>query len=612
MEQDEYLRAYWEIMKGFLDTDEEIFLLQAFDLGKQMLNDGLSTEFAADMHFRTLEKVGNGLRVIEEEERRKAELPFLELTIAFGMAFRDQLGALLRFMERIEIARREWETSFDSITDPIAIIDFKGCINRANKAFYTLVGKEKAFQDVIGQPCWRLFYDTGKPPEGCQLPGCAPLSLHLPASYELYIPKLSRYFTTSFHPVHDNTGVSSYLVYTMKDITERKRMEAALRRFSEELELKVEERTKELKNERDYTRHLRDSSPDFQLTVNKEGLIIGVNAAFEHIVGTSRENIFGEHICKYFPEKECNELIGEIYEKEKVRNTELTANIPGKGNLILNVSGTIFTTTEGEKWLYLTGRDLTELRAKEMQLIHAGRLSSLGEMAAGVAHEINQPLSLISMAAEGTLRDIEKNHLDISTLPQDLEDIMKNVRRIDRIITHMRTFAREPEEIRVVNSEEVLNHAFILLGELFKRHDISVSCEIEDKLPAIKVDANQLEQVFVNILTNARQVLDERGEEAKKEGTSFEKRLVCGISRERIEEKDYVVCEFADNAYGVQDELKTKVFEPFFTTKEPGEGTGLGLSIAYGIVVRALGGKIWVEDNDKGGASFKVALPVSV
>jgi len=394
----------------------------------------------------------------------------------------------------------------------------------------------------------------------------------------------------------------------IRDRTVRKRAEEELRKLNQEMEWKVEERTKQLAKARDYVRHLIESSPDFQMTMDKDGRIMDVNEAFEEIVGKSRDDIIGQSIYEYLPKEETERAIAEILEKKKRRNIELRAHIPAKGDLILDLSGTVFTTPEGDEGIYATGRDMTELREKEAQLIHAGRLASLGEMAAGVAHEINQPLSVVSMAAESTLRDIEKNLFDVSGLPGDLEDIMRNVGRIDRIITHMRTFARKPEEWRRVEPEEALNNAFILLGEQFEIHGISVSHKIEDNLPLIEVDANQLEQVFVNILINAQQMLDERGEEAERSGEDFEKRLVCGISRKKENEHEWVVFEFADNAYGVPDGLKRKIFEPFFTTKEVGEGTGLGLSIAYDIVIRSLSGKIWVEDNEMGGASFKVAV----
>ena len=395
-------------------------------------------------------------------------------------------------------------------------------------------------------------------------------------------------------------------------------VEAKLRKYAKHLKEEVEERTKDLAKERDYTRHLIESSLDFQMTLDKNGKIMDVNEAFEHVIGKSRGELIGSSIYEYLPNEELEKLVTEILEKEKVRNIELTADIPGKGTLISSISGTIFTTPEGESGIYLSGRDITEqrreeeeLRAKELQLVHSGRLSSLGEMATGIAHEINQPLSIISMAAEGILRDIEKKRLDVSLLPKDIEDISNNVQRIDRLITHMRTYARQPEEWQSVEPAELLNDAFVMLSAQFRVHNIAVSREVEEGLPAIEVDSHQVEQVFVNILLNARHELDERGEEAEREGKRLEKKLVCRVSREKIEEKDYVVFEFADNAYGVPDELKTRIFEPFFTTKETGEGTGLGLSIAYGIVTRALDGKIWVEDNEAGGASFKVALPVT-
>ncbi len=350
------------------------------------------------------------------------------------------------------------------------------------------------------------------------------------------------------------------------------------------------------------------------MTLDKDGKIMDVNDAFEKIIDKNRKDVIGASIYEYFPRGETEKLISEIFEKKQVRDIELTVNVPQRGSLICNISGTVFITPEGELGIYATGRDVTEikrlqeekLKAKDIQLIHAARLATLGEMATAMAHEINQPLTIISLAAEGISRDIKKNRLDMSLIPNDIEDVLNNVNRIDRIISHMRTFARQPEELESAEPEKLIDNAFVMLNEQFKMHNIIVSHKIEKNLPVIEVDPNQLEQVFINILINARQVLDEKEEQAKIEGKSFQKQLVCSIVREN----DYVVFEIADNGCGVPDKIKTRIFEPFFTTREVGQGTGLGLSIAYNIVTRSLNGKIWVENNKMGGASFKVAIPI--
>ena len=530
----------------------------------------------------------------------------------FNYKDRKQLLAVIRditeqkrMVETLRQSEEKYRSLSESLPDLVYALDSEGKVTYANKVALDTFGY--SWDELLSGGVWlnkvivEGELEIAKKDFGDVLKGKNFVG------ERTFVRKDGSRFVGEIHsgPVYEGKKVTGARG-VIRDTTERKKLEEALRRFSEELELKVEERTKELRKERDYTRHLIESSPDFQLTLDKAGRIMDVNVAFEKIAGKARDELIGESIYEYLPKSTTEKAIVEILEKEKVRDIVLLADIPKKDS-ILNFSGTIFTTSEEELGIYATGRDMTELRTKEMQLIHAGRLASLGEMATGVAHEINQPLSVISMAAEGTLGDIEKKRFDMSTLPQDLEVILVNVKRIDRIITHMRTFARQPDEIRAVEPEEVLNNALILLSERFKMHDISVSRNVEDNLPAITVDANQLEQVFANIMTNAMQALDERGENAKKEGVCFEKQMVCGISRENG--KGWVVFEFADNAFGVPGELRMRVFDPFFTTKEVGQGTGLGLSIAYSIVTRSLSGKIWVDDNDMGGASFKVAIP---
>ncbi|MBU4502408.1 MAG: PAS domain S-box protein [Nanoarchaeota archaeon] len=389
--------------------------------------------------------------------------------------------------------------------------------------------------------------------------------------------------------------------------------EDALKDYSLKLEGMVDKRTKEIEKEKNYTRHLIESSPDFQMTLDRDGNIMDLNEAFEEIVGKSRRDLIGTSIYKYLPTDETKRAIAKIFDKKKVRDIEISTKMLGKKDLIFNLSGTVFITQKGELGIYVTGRNITEtkrqqenLLVKERQIAHTARLSTLGEMATAMAHEINQPLTVISMAAEGISRDIEKDRINMSLLPQDTEDILRNVKRIDDIIVHMRTFARQTGEWKVVQPDKILNDAFIIVGEQFRVHSISVLRHTKKNLPPIKVDPNQLEQVFINILTNARQVLDEKEKKTEQSGKSFKKKLICKI----FQEDDYVVFEFADNGYGVPDDIKSKIFEPFFTTKEPGQGTGLGLSIVYGIVTQSLNGRIWVEDNKMGGASFKVAVPI--
>ncbi|MCG2812606.1 MAG: PAS domain S-box protein, partial [Candidatus Aminicenantes bacterium] len=260
------------------------------------------------------------------------------------------------------------------------------------------------------------------------------------------------------------------------------RAEDRLMEHAENLENIVDQRTKDLRMERDYTRHLIESSPDFQMTLDVTGNIMDVNEAFEKIVGQGREELIGASIYAYLPQEETEKMIAEMLEKGKVRDIELTGNVPGRGTLMCNLSGTVFTTPEGEKGVYASGRDVTEqksrqqaMREREMQIAHVSRLSSLGEMAAGMAHEINQPLTIISTAAEGILRDIRKDRFNLSLLPQDLQDVLDNVKRIDRLITHVRAFARRPEEWEYVEPEGVLDNAFVVIGGQFQLHNVSVS-----------------------------------------------------------------------------------------------------------------------------------------
>jgi len=339
--------------------------------------------------------------------------------------------------------------------------------------------------------------------------------------------------------------------------------------LKERYTMDLESAIKEIEKEKNYTRHLIESSPDFQMTLDKDGKIMDVNKAFEEVVGTSRENIIGEFICKYFPERECEKVekvIAKIVEKKKVRNIELTAEIPDKGTFIVDLSGTVFTTPEGEEGVYVAGRDLTERKELEEKLRRSERLAAIGELSGNVAHELRQPLGVISSAIyylKMTLTEADE------TTREYLDMINNEVKSAGDVITGLLEIARtrqaEREEMEV---SSVIEKA---LEKFDMPENITLNKDIPEDIPAISVDPGQMGQVFYNLINNAIQAMSM----PEREGRGGE--LTINVKSRKKKGKARVEVSFGDTGVGISKENMKKLFEPLFTTKS--RGVGLGLSI---------------------------------
>jgi len=259
----------------------------------------------------------------------------------------------------------------------------------------------------------------------------------------------------------------------------------------------------------------------------------------------------------------------------------------------------------GRKVLLVTTSDITKRLEAEQQLIQASKMATLGEMATGIAHELNQPLSVIKTASSFFIKKMDKEEpLEDEILSKMVRKIDSNVDRASRIINHMRQFARKPEmDFEKVQVNEVLERAFEIFSQQLKLRGIRVVWEIEKSLPKISADPARLEQVFINLLINARDAIEEH--RGPQETAGVDKKIILKTRREG----SVIVCEVCDTGKGVPPALINKIFEPFFTTKEVGKGTGLGLSISYGIV-KDCGGTIRVAHHKPEGACFIVTFPV--
>lgn len=252
-----------------------------------------------------------------------------------------------------------------------------------------------------------------------------------------------------------------------------------------------------------------------------------------------------------------------------------------------------------------------ELNKTQAQLAQTSKLATLGEMAAGLAHEINQPLAGISFVATSFKKLMERQKLTPQEIESGIKDIEMSVKRMSQIIKHIRTFARQETLVFTeVDVADTIQMAMSLLGEQLRLHEVEALQQIEPDVPKIKGEPFQLEQVWINLISNARDAMDGKQKkiaEGKLSVENYKRRLTISISHQK--ESNMVLVAFSDNGLGMSEEQKKKAFEPFFTTKEVGKGTGLGLSISYGII-DAHHGKIDIETVDGEGTTMKVYLPV--
>ncbi|MCH6591266.1 MAG: PAS domain S-box protein, partial [Proteobacteria bacterium] len=252
--------------------------------------------------------------------------------------------------------------------------------------------------------------------------------------------------------------------------------------------------------------------------------------------------------------------------------------------------------------------DITEQKEAQAQLIRTSRLATLGEMASGIAHELNQPLTNMRMMAENALAYIESADVDADVQTRKLEGVIGQVDRMAGIVDHMRLFSRKDSAERETFSPTACAADAIGMVENQYR---ALGIRLEKDLPArcrnVSGHRFKLEQVILNLLSNARDAAAARADRAAREGREFVPEVSVRVAEDR--KTDTVILSVSDNGGGVPGDVLDEIFHPFFTTKAEGQGTGLGLSISYSII-DTMGGRIEVR-NAEGGARFDVILPVA-
>jgi len=331
--------------------------------------------------------------------------------------------------------------------------------------------------------------------------------------------------------------------------------------------------------------------------------ILDCNDSVGPVYGMSQREMVGRTFLDFFEAAERDHYSKQL----RIANIfNQIRQIKGDGQAIyVNVRVAPFEYL-GRAALLVTTSDITKRLMAEQQLIQASKMATLGEMSAGVAHELNQPLSVIKTASNYLLKKARKKEpIEDRILETMAEEIDSHVDRASKIINHLREFGRKADVKRErVQVNEALSKALEIFRQQLKLREIEVICEFEPDIPLVLADSNRLEQVFINLLINARDAIEERCQE---EGSGKTAKL---IHLRTSYQGTLVTVEIRDTGSGIPDTILDKVFEPFFTTKKVGQGTGLGLSISYGIV-QDYHGIIRVDTKVGEGSNFIVQFPVT-
>jgi len=376
-------------------------------------------------------------------------------------------------------------------------------------------------------------------------------------------------------------GAQDYLVKWQVDsglLTRFMRYAVERNKLLEELEKARQQR------EQSRLRSIINGNVDAMVIVDCDGIVRFANPA--------AENLFGQGV-----EDMINKPFG--YSVVPGENQELDI-VRGDKEIAIAEMRAVEMEWEGHTARLASLRDITDRKQAEearlmmeQQLQLAGRLAAVGELAAGIAHELNNPLTAIQMYAQ-ILNS--RSELDRS-IRDDVATVLREAQRATKITSNLLSFARSysPEK-RLVSINEIVVTILELHAYRMRVNNIDIAIELDQDLPETMADFHQMQQVFVNIVTNAEQVMTE----SHRSGN-------LSIRTQRADEM--IRISFSDDGPGIPEENIDRIFDPFFTTKEVGKGTGLGLSICHGII-KEHHGRISVESGPGEGSTFIVEIPV--
>ena len=482
----------------------------------------------------------------------------------------------------------DWRVQvFDSLSFPTLIMTPDRKIVTANQVFlekYLLDGNQ-----VVGKFCHEVFYRK----ETCPNKICPFNKVLLEKTGHTIIRRTSSltgkllWEDRVFSPILDDDGNVAYIMESVRDVTRLKNLEYTL------------------KETEAFLTKIIHGSPIAIVVADRYANILLMNPAAEHLFGYSqREAITRVSVESLYPAGTAKDIMKQLRSRKlggkgKLLSTHATIlNASGK-EIPVELNASIIYEDDTEVATVGIYKDLRTILAMEdklkkaaTQIVQSEKMASLGKLAAGVAHEINNPLTGILMYASIAKDGLGKNN----QCQKELEYIIEDAERCSDIVKDLLTYSRQAvnaeKEIQPVNA--LVNEGLALIRDQKLFLNITLVKQLSEEEMYIKVDKNQMNQVIINIVMNAVDAMDKKG--------------TLTLRTYRDKKRNEIHLEISDTGSGIPKENLPRIFDPFFTTKEQGQGTGLGLSTVYGIVKKNHG-NISVKDSGPHGTTFLLKFP---
>ncbi len=490
--------------------------------------------------------------------------------------------------------REKTQVILDSLPYRIMVINLDMTLETVNRTFLKEYGL--AYDDVIGKPCYDVRHGFDKP---CHHYGrlCSIIQRleeikekGLISTYQEYEDEKgeTHFDVVTVAPIYDEKGEVVQVLEASRDVTDRIRLERELLKSSTFLEKVIQ------------------STVDGIVVVDTKGKVLIFNEGMEQLTGYSAKDIISRgHLSNFYnigvAKENMRKMRSESYGAPgKLNPTSMTVTTKDGNEIPVTLTASIITMDGkevGSVGVFTDMRGVLKMRKEledaNIQLIESQKIASIGRMAAGVAHEINNPLSAILIYTELLRETLKRDHPE---LLKDTQEIIDQTLRCKKIVSDLLEFSRKSAaKTSSFSMESLITKSLDLLIHKASFHDIQVMKEIQEAMPFMVGDMSQLQQVFTNLFINAADAMGGKGK--------------LTVKARFDQDRSRFIIHVCDTGPGIPEELRDRVFDIFFTTKPVGKGTGLGLSISQNII-KIHGGNLFFECPPEGGTVFIIELPV--